>query len=176
MPIIPYPTEMQDPEANADEKAPFLLTQKILARSYADNWQEAKDEWELKEVFFADPDQPGTCLCGHFPIVENCVLRNRETGRTAVVGNVCVTKFLEIDSDTLFQALRRIAADPKKALNLAAIEFAYRRGWLTSWDRKFCLDTCRKRKLSPRQREIRAAINAKVIASVMASGREVVHA
>jgi hypothetical protein len=171
--ILTCPTDGRE---NAAEKAPFLLTQKILARSFAETWAEAKLEWELDHVYFADADDPGTCLCGHFPIREHCVLHNRETGLSAVVGNVCVTKFLGIDSGSIFDGLNRVLADPTKALNLAAVDFAWRRGWVNDWERRFCTNTCRKHKLSPRQRQIRAAINTKVVGFVAASGREATHA
>src|SRR5262245_18392749 len=79
----------------------FKLFQRIIALSEADNWDDAKWEWSLEDVYFADQDDPGTCLCGHHPIIENCVLVNRENENRATVGNVCVKKFLGLNSDKL---------------------------------------------------------------------------
>lgn len=52
----------------------FELTQKIIELSVADTWDEAKLEWSLHDVF--KEEEPDTCLCGKFPILENCILRN----------------------------------------------------------------------------------------------------
>jgi hypothetical protein len=51
-----------------------LITE-ILARSVAQTWDEARREWSLYEIYEAY--EPETCLCGHFPIIELCVLRKR---------------------------------------------------------------------------------------------------
>ena len=59
-----------------------LITE-ILERSVAQTWDEARREWSLYEVYEAD--EPETCLCGHFPIIELCVLRNRRNGIQATV-------------------------------------------------------------------------------------------
>jgi hypothetical protein len=68
----------------------YALVREILARSVADNWFDAKQEWRLWRILFSAPDDPGTCLCGHFPIREHCVLTNHLNGNEVVVGNVCV--------------------------------------------------------------------------------------
>jgi len=52
----------------------FRLTTEIVARSASKVWDAAKLEWVLHEVYEAD--EPESCLCGHFPIIELCVLRN----------------------------------------------------------------------------------------------------
>ncbi|MEV9638335.1 hypothetical protein ABZO35_28195, partial [Burkholderia pseudomallei] len=59
----------------------FKLTAEIIARSKAKTWDLAKTEWSLAEVYEAE--EPETCLCGHFPIIEICTLKNRVTGQTA---------------------------------------------------------------------------------------------
>ena len=66
----------------------YQLAQEIIDRSNATNWDEAKLEWKLEEVYCED--EPDVCLCGHFPIMELCVLHNKHNGNRAVVGNVCV--------------------------------------------------------------------------------------
>lgn len=52
----------------------YKLTQEIIALSVSSNWDVAKLEWKLYEIYEAD--EPETCLCGHFPIIEICVLSN----------------------------------------------------------------------------------------------------
>ena len=49
------------------------LIQEIIKLSVADIWEIAKCEWELIEIYFSD--EPETCLCGHYPIIELCEIR-----------------------------------------------------------------------------------------------------
>lgn len=137
------------------------LTRQILRLSESNSWVRAKSEWRLDEVY--QQDEPSTCLCGHFPIREVCVLRNAHNGNTAEVGNVCVKKFLGLPSDKIFRALHRIAADPEKALNPEAINHAHGRGWINDWERTFYLDTWRTRKLTSSQLSKRREINRLVL-------------
>ncbi len=141
--------------------AHYELATKIIALSVADTWDEAKLEWSLFDVF--KEDQPDTCLCGHFPIIENCVLHNRENGNQAIIGNVCVKKFLGLPSDKIFQGINRIAQDNERSLNAEAIDHAHRKDWINDWERKFYFDTMRKRNLSGKQREKRIQINDKIL-------------
>ena len=123
----------------------FKLIQEIVSRSNAETWDEAKREWSLVEVY--REDDPMTCLCSHFPINEICVLRNTENGNEAIVGNVCVKKFLGLPSNLIFDAIRRVTKDITHALNADAILHVHERGWINDWEKKFYLDTWRKRVL-----------------------------
>ncbi len=139
----------------------YRLTQEIIKRSVANQWDEAKLEWSLLEVYEAD--DPDTCLCGHFPIIELCILANKINANTATVGNCCVKKFIGLPSDKIFQAVKRVRKNSESSLNIEAIIHAYKRGWINDWERSFYLDIMRKRKLSPRQREIKLQINDKML-------------
>jgi hypothetical protein len=142
----------------------FQLSQGIIALSVANSWDEAKLEWELAEIY--REDDPDTCLCSHYPINEICVLRNTHNGNTAIVGNVCVKKFLGLPSDKIFVAIKKISEDDCNALNVEAIVHAHQRGWVSDWDRKFYIDTWRKRNLSVKQMNKRIQINQKVLNKV----------
>ncbi|MDB6025498.1 MAG: hypothetical protein JWM68_1721 [Verrucomicrobiales bacterium] len=131
-------------------------------RSVAKTWDEAKLEWDLKHVY--REDEPLTCLCGHSPIIEICVLSNRHNYKSAIVGNVCVMKFLGLESDLIFAGLRRVAKDSSKALNEATTIYANEQGWITDWEKNFSLDTKQKRKLSEKQGQKRVEINLRVLA------------
>lgn len=146
---------------SAEQSNQFRLFREIIALSESKDWDEAKLEWDLKRVY--REEEPLTCLCGHFPIIEICVLTNRNNGNLAEVGNVCVTKFLGLESDLIFSGLRRIAKDGDKALNEAAINYAFEQRWINDWEKGFCLDTMRKRKLSAKQALKRAQINRLVL-------------
>jgi hypothetical protein len=82
------------------------LKKEILSLSKAEDWETARKEWALVEDYEAD--EPETCLCGHFPIIEICEIRNRVTNALAEVGNRCVKRFLGFRSDLIFDALKRI--------------------------------------------------------------------
>jgi hypothetical protein len=139
------------------------LADAIIARSVAVTWDDARLEWDLSSVFFADKDYPGTCLCGHQPIIEHCVLANRENGNEAVVGNVCVQKFIGLPTEALFRGLRRIMADRAAALSLEVIHYAIEKGWVNDWERRFYLNTRGRQHLSERQRAKREEINARIL-------------
>lgn len=140
----------------------YKLSQEIIALSVARNWDEAKREWALEDVYQAEEQQ--TCLCGHFPIREICVIRNRVNSTEAEVGNCCVKKFLGLPSGGIFDGLKRVAEDTTKALNYEAVHHAHNKNWITDWEYKFSLDTARKRSLSAKQALVRQRINDKVLA------------
>jgi hypothetical protein len=140
------------------------LIQGILSMSESELWSHAKIEWNLVEIY--REEEAATCLCGHYPIIEVCVLQNRKNGNTAEVGNICVKKFMGLESEKIFSGIRRISRDEDKSLSLEAIYHAYSKAWIDSWERSFCLDTIRKRKLSDRQLGIRRRINRTVLANL----------
>ena len=139
----------------------YRLTQEILKRSVAKTWQKAKEEWKLDSVF--NSDEPETCLCGHFPILEICTIVNRLNQKTADVGNCCVKKFLDLPSGEIFGAIKRIRTDLSKSLNRETLDYAFNKRWISEADLSFYLDTINKRKLSPKQRKWRNDINQRVL-------------
>ena len=138
-----------------------ILRVEICSRSQGEGWEVAKSEWQLSELYFAD--MPQTCLCTHFPIFQICVLKNGVNGKTANVGNCCVKKFMQLPSDLIFQAVKRVKADSAKSLNKEAIHFAHEKKWLNDWELNFYLDTFKKRKLSEKQESCRVKINDRIL-------------
>jgi hypothetical protein len=51
----------------------------ILGLSAATDWETARKEWAFVNVF--EVDEPETCPCGHFPIIEICEIYNRGNKR-----------------------------------------------------------------------------------------------
>jgi hypothetical protein len=141
--------------------AEYKLTTEIVRRSRANRWPEARLEWKLLEIFEAE--EPDTCLCGHYPIIENCILRNKVNGNEVLVGNCCVKKFVGLPSDRIFQAVKRIRKDLVKSLNAEAVEHARERRWITQWERDFYMGIMRKKNLSPKQAAKKSQINEKVL-------------
>ena len=143
----------------------YQLTERLIALSVGGTWDEAKLEWSLEHVW--REDEPDTCLCGHFPIIEICLLRNVRNRNTAIVGNCCVKKFTNLPSDLIFQAVKRIESDVERAINAETIDHAHEKGWINDWERRFYMDTWRKRKLSGAQHTKRVQINQKVLANIV---------
>lgn len=139
----------------------FKLTAEVIALSNAASWELAKIEWVLDSIYFAE--EPETCLCGHFPIIELCELKNTKNGNSATVGNCCVKKFLGLPSDKIFQAVKKIRIDSNRNLNGETIEHAYSKGWINSWEYKFYCDVFTKRKFSEKQLEKKKQINEKIL-------------
>jgi hypothetical protein len=140
----------------------------ILKFSKATDWETARKEWALRTIY--DADEPDTCLCGHYPIIEICEIENRVTGERTDVGNICIKRFLGFRSDLIFQALKRVRKDISKSLNADAAAFFRERGAVNDWEYEFLQDTQRKRDLSDRQMATRIAINQKVLAAVQRRG------
>lgn len=145
----------------------YKLIEEIISRSVADYWDAAKLEWSLFEVYEAE--EPETCLCGHFPIMELCILQNHHNHGFATVGNCCVKKFLGLESDKIFQAVKRVRKDNERALNAEAIQYGFSKGWINEWEKDFYLSTMRKRNLSQKQKTKRIQINEKFSQSLKRS-------
>ena len=139
----------------------YKLTKEILQRSQSEFWETAKSEWVLNEIY--ESEQLETCLCGHFPIIEICVLGNKINQNAVTVGNCCAKKFMGLPSGLIFQAVKRIRKDIKRSLNPAAIKHAHKYAWINDWEFNFSMDTCRKRVLTDRQMEARKKVNNKML-------------
>lgn len=116
----------------------YKLTEEILKRSQSNIWDIAKLEWSLSQIY--ETEEPETCLCGHFPIIEICTLRNKLNAQFATVGNCCVKKFIGLPSDRIFRAVKRVRKDNHKSLNAEAIQHAYEKRWINEWEYDFSID------------------------------------
>src|SRR5689334_20925085 len=119
------------------------LKRHILSLSRATDWDTARKEWSLTNVYEAD--EPQTCVCGHHPSIDICEILNRTTNRGTDVGNVCVKRFLGFRSDLIFAAIKRIRKDDTKSLNADALVFFHRLGFINDWEYRFSENTMNKR-------------------------------
>ena len=147
----------------------YRLREEIIALSINKKWHVAKNEWVIDYIVFQD--EPETCLCTHTPIKELCYLKNRFNEKTALVGNICVKKFLGLGSDPIFRCIKKITKDDTKGLNPETIEYAKGKGWINEWEYGFSFDTCQKRALSPSQLDKRIRINHKIVRRLNRSKR-----
>jgi hypothetical protein len=144
------------------------LKREILSLSRATDWEVAKKEWRLTAI--SEAEEPETCLCSHFPIIELCTISNRITGVNVDVGNVCVKRFLGFRSDLIFVSLKRIRKDIQSSIGADATAFFHEQGIINAWEYSFQQSTMRKRNLSSAQMKTRMNINQKIIASIQRRG------
>jgi hypothetical protein len=138
----------------------YKLTTELLKQSQSQVWDEAKLEWDLVEV--ERVEDPEGCLCGHFPILEVCMIKNKKTGQDARVGNCCVKKFND-RSDKIFRSVARVRRDSDKSVNAETLKFALDKGWIIEKDHAFYIDILRKRNLSEKQLAWKKSINQKIM-------------
>lgn len=132
----------------------------ILPLSVSQNFDSARTEWDL--VFVELSEEPDHCPCGQ-QILEHCYIRNRLTGRETYVGNVCINRFLKIETGSLFDGLKRIRDDSEANANEAVIEYAHGNGYLYPKEYQFLHDTKRKRKLTGSQLSWKKKINSRIL-------------
>lgn len=141
----------------------------ILPLSVATLFEAARQEWHLEAVEISDEwDQ---CPCGQ-DIKEHCYIRNRLNGNSTYVGNVCINRFIQIDTGNLFDGLKRIARDNSANANFDLIEYARKMGYLYS-DKEyhFLHQTAMKRNLSEAQLEWKRKINRRILSKTVVSRR-----
>jgi hypothetical protein len=145
------------------------LKSHILPLSRSDQFDVAKGEWDLVSVEISE--EWDNCPCGK-EIKEHCFIRNRLTGNTTYVGNICINKFIGIDTGTLFDGLKRIHKNVTANANIAVIEYARERGFLFGDNEyKFLLGTTRDRNLSAKQLEWKAKINRRILNQTVVTNR-----
>jgi hypothetical protein len=147
------------------------LKSHILPLSVSENFNVARTEWSLVAVEISEEfDQ---CPCGQ-DIKEHCYIRNRANNNETYVGNVCINRFIQIDTGNLFDGLKRIAKDLTANANSDLIEHAYRMGYLYSEkEYSFLKQTRRKRNLSAAQIAWKVKINRRIVAQTVVRKRTV---
>lgn len=139
------------------------FTAAILRLSLATKWLDAKPEWELHSVY-DDPSPDRACKCGHMPIRQICVIRNRDNQNEAEVGNVCVHNFMQLASRRIFSVLKRVRAEVSKSLNPASLDLFRRRGAISAGEEQDYLSYWRKRSnMTDEQRTQKLHINERVL-------------
>ena len=117
----------------------------ILRLSNASAFDAARREWSLVGIEVSE--EFDNCPCGQ-DIKEHCYIRNKLNGRKTYVGNVCINRFIGIDTGSLFSGLKRVVEDDGANANADLIIHAYRFGYIYESEYEFLMETRRKRKLS----------------------------
>jgi hypothetical protein len=140
----------------------------ILPLSRSSRFDIARTEWDLVGVEITE--EFDNCPCGQ-EIKEHCYITNRITGESTYVGNVCINRFIGIDTGTLFDGLKRIAKDPYANANLDVIEHGRKLGFIYDSEYNFLVETRLKRNLSAKQREWKRKINRRITQQIVVHRR-----
>lgn len=140
------------------------LKSHITELSESKSFHSAKQEW-IVDGFTLDDDWD-ECPCGK-EIKELCHLRNIKNGNQTYVGNICVNRFIELDTGNLFAGLKRIRKDPLAAPNEDLIVHAYKSGYIFENEYGFLMATKLKRKLSAKQLSWRLKINRRILSQTI---------
>lgn len=142
----------------------------ILPLSHSRTFALARTEWVLEYVEVSE--ETDSCPCGQ-TIKEHCYIRNTVTGHQTYVGNVCVNRFMGMDTGSLFDGLKRIKTDPRANANLAVIAYAEARGYLFDKEPDFLRSTALKRNLSAAQIAWKEKINRRILNQTVVQRRTV---
>lgn len=140
----------------------------ILPLSQAKTFDVARTEWRLVAVEISE--EFDNCPCGQ-EIKEHCYIQNSVTGQETYVGNVCINRFIGIDTGNLFDGLRRIAEDDAANANVDVIEYANKRGFLYDKEYDFLKSTRLKRTLSDKQKAWKRKINRRILNKIVVQRR-----
>ncbi|MBS0179163.1 MAG: hypothetical protein JSR20_10430 [Nitrospira sp.] len=140
----------------------------ILPLSRAKVFDVARTEWRLVAVEISE--EFDNCPCGQ-EIKEHCYIKNSVTEHETYVGNVCINRFIGIDTGNLFGGLRRIAENDTTNANADVIEYANERGFLYDKEYEFLMSTRLKRTLSDKQKAWKRKINRRILNKIVVQRR-----
>ena len=137
------------------------LSAHIIELSESDTWAGAVPEWE--PIWRDMEEQPETCPCGHFPIIEVCHIRNTLNGNETYVGNVCIDKFMDdYGLGRVHRGVQRIRGDESKRMTSEALDWVRGKGWISDGDHALYWEQIGKRRHNARV----AAINRLVLTGI----------
>ena len=83
----------------------YQLIPILLKGSYADNWLEARYEFEHTESQYSEEAE--VCTCGHNPIHNLNWITNNVTKKVFLIGSCCIKQFLPgLSNDKLFEQMK----------------------------------------------------------------------
>jgi len=140
----------------------FKLIDDIIALSVSKFWESAKNEWNFEYAYYSEISQ--TCLCGHYPINNICVIRNTKNNNSTEIGNCCINKFLGIENgNKIFTSILRLKDDLAKSMSEEVVDYLKSKKIITDFEYDFYTNTLRKRILSEKQLDIKKRINQKLL-------------
>jgi hypothetical protein len=143
-----------------EEHSREAMIEHIVPLSNSEDFNLARTEWKLYKIELHDNWYK--CPCNH-PIKELCHIRNRLNGNETYVGNICINKFMDINTNNIINGIKRISQDIYANVNEDLIEYLRDNKHLSPNEYRFLLQTKRKRKLSAKQYAWKEIINKKIL-------------
>ncbi|MFZ3167225.1 MAG: hypothetical protein WA130_06385 [Candidatus Methanoperedens sp.] len=120
-----------------------ILVDILLASSKSKEWETAKREWRVTEIYFADIDSISgashyeTCSCSHYPIKEVITITNNLNQNKLIIGNCCITKIIDQKEEKRHNAIFKALKTQK--INKELIEQAYYNDhFIDEWNSNLC--------------------------------------
>lgn len=138
------------------------LEQEIISRSSSKKVKEAFLEWELIFVY----QGLSNCLCGQKHIKNICLIENKLTNITVIVGSSCVEKFFGLPTEALFKDLKKLKENLTSldhTVKEFTVKFAYKANLISDWELEFYRSILTWTKLSEKQKNRRFFINQKIV-------------
>lgn len=157
------PETPSTPERNSSRRDDHnfeRLKAHIMPLSMAPTFEQARNEWKVIGVHIER--NWDACPCGQ-PIKELCFLENKITKQRTYVGNICVNRFMGIETGNLLEGLKKIMKEPSANANTDVIEYAKNNGYLFEKEYTFLIETRRKRKISAKQEQWKIRINQRIL-------------
>lgn len=117
------------------------LKSEILNYSVAEEFIEAKQEWNLEYVY----KENSNCICGH-SIINCCVISNKNNSKQLIVGSVCVNNFLGIETNHLFKELNN-----RNKYSVTFIKHLKDKNRINDWEVSFLTSIIKFKKMSTKQ-------------------------
>lgn len=136
------------------------LAQHIILLSESQTFEVARKEWDWTGIYLSE--SWGECPCGVL-IKEHCYILNRLNGNETHVGNVCINRFMDIQTDNIFYGLKKIIQDNRACPTESLIFHAEHFGYIYPNEKQFLLRVCHRRVLSTKQRNWIEKINHRII-------------
>ena len=138
----------------------------LIEASISKSFEDAINEWSETNRYYVS-DDGNNCICGKTNIREICIITNILSGRELTVGNCCIKRFCDTDSNLFFKALAKISNDRTRSANAALIKFAHNQNVFNHWEFAFYSNIWRKHKktLSLKQLARKQYLNEKLLES-----------
>jgi len=139
----------------------YKLFKELISLSVSANWNEAKDEWFLDHIY--DAEEAKTCICGHYPILQICVIKNRINSIMTFTGNCCIKHITGDFTKKMFVSLKKVEADIDKSLSIDFVILCYKAGYIDNYELEFYKKLHKKRIISDKQIKFKIALNEKIL-------------
>ena len=134
------------------------LVENILAHSKGKNWEIAKWERRVYEIYYSKVAMG--CLCWQKNIKNICVIQHKQTEKLCIIWNECIHHFLNKDYDYLFKDIKKLLKDGKQAVSEKTLNYIQSHGIAdkgTCW--MYGLYRRRRLEFSHPQMQIRTNVN-----------------